>query len=141
MELGELLKELTLVLNALHRRDVCGQGRTLSQCFVLMSLPYDGLDMSALSRKLGLDNSTTTRLVDTLEKHGWVERKRDRRDRRVMTAKLTQEGENVAKELDTSMESLGEAVLEYLSPEKRENTQEVLQELLWGLSKEKLKER
>lgn len=141
MELGELLKELTLVLNALHRRHLCGEGQTLSQCLVLMSIPYDGLDMSGLSRKLGLDNSTTTRLVDTLENHGWIQRKRDRRDRRVMTVRLTEEGDKVAKELDASMESLGEAVLEYLSPEKRENTREVLQELLWGLSKEKLRDR
>lgn len=140
MELGELLKEITLVLNALHRRYVCGEGQTLSQCFVLMSIPYDGLDMSGLSRKLGLDNSTTTRLVDTLEKHGWVQRKKDPRDRRVMTVRLTEEGEHVAKELDGSMESLGQAVLEHLSPEKRESTREVLQELLWGLSKEKLRE-
>ncbi|MFQ6674779.1 MAG: MarR family winged helix-turn-helix transcriptional regulator [Fidelibacterota bacterium] len=140
MELGERLKELTLVLNALHRRHLCNRGQTLSQCFVLMSIPYDGMDMSGLSRKLGLDNSTTTRLVDTLERHGWVKRQRDRLDRRVMTVRLTQKGEEVATELDASMESLGNAILEDLSPQKREETREVLQEVLWSLSKEKLRE-
>ncbi|MFQ6673575.1 MAG: hypothetical protein ACE5GH_02170, partial [Fidelibacterota bacterium] len=68
MEIGELLKELTLVLNALHRRQVCQGRHTLSQCFVLLSVPYGGIDMSSLSQTLGLDNSTMTRLADLLEK-------------------------------------------------------------------------
>ena len=70
MEFGELLKEFTLVLNTLHRRNVCFDRFTLSQCFVLLSIPDGGIDMSTLSNNLGLDNSTMTRLVNTLEKKG-----------------------------------------------------------------------
>ena len=43
MDFGELLNELALSLNALHRRNVCGRGETLAQCFILSSVPDDGI--------------------------------------------------------------------------------------------------
>lgn len=140
MEFGELLKELTLVLNALHRRQVCRGGQALSQCFILLSIPYGGIDMSTLSEKLGLDNSTTTRLVDTLEKNELLRRQKGQEDRRVVIVTLTGKGEKLAEEIDSSIEMLGDAVLENLSTDRRGQTKELLEEVLWSLSKEKLKE-
>ena len=41
---------------------------TYSQVLAIISIPNDGIEMSELARKLGLDNSTVTRLIVRLEK-------------------------------------------------------------------------
>jgi len=138
MEFGELLKELTLILNALHRRNICFDRYTLSQCFVLLSIPEGGIDMSTLSSNLGLDNSTITRLVDTLEKKDLVRREKDQEDRRVNIVLLTDKGDKLAGEFETSIELFGDDVLENISLEKRERVKESLEDVFWSLSKEKL---
>lgn len=140
MEFGELLIELTLILNALHRKNVCYDGHTLSQCFILLSVPDGGMDMSTLSEKLGLDNSTTTRLVNTLEKHGLIRRERGQEDRRVMVVRLTPKGHELTHEIEEVIDSLGDAVLDNIPSEKRERIKESLEAVLWSLSKEKLKQ-
>ena len=139
MDFGELLNELTLSLNALHRRDVCGQGETLAQCFMLLSVPDDGIHMSRLAGKLGIDNSTLTRLMDNLEKHNLAFRKKDEDDRRLVNVFLTEEGQVVMSRFEARIENLGSRILDDLPSEKRELVKGSLESLLWSLSKELLR--
>lgn len=139
MEFSELLKEMTLSLNAFHRRNIPGEGLTLSQCFLLSSIPDGGIDMSTLAEKLELDNSTVTRLVETQEKHGFVQRKKYQLDRRITRVSLTEQGEELAEQVEETLDTLGNAILESVPFEKREQVKESLELILWSLSKEKLK--
>lgn len=138
MEFGEILTELTLVLNALHRQRICSGGHTLSQCFVLLCIPDGGIDMSTLSSTLGLDNSTTTRLVDTVGKKGLIRREKGREDRRVTVVLLTEKGEKLCRQFEETVDALGEEVLQNMSQEKQEQIHESLETVLWSLSKGKL---
>ncbi|MEE9166425.1 MAG: MarR family transcriptional regulator [Candidatus Neomarinimicrobiota bacterium] len=139
MEFGELLRELTLVLNTLHRRRVCSGRQTLSQCFLLLSIPDGGVDMSTLSSHLGLDNSTMTRLVRTLENKDLVGREKAKADRRVTLVSLTEKGEELADEIERTIDSMGEEVLSGMSTERREDVHESLETVLWSLTKATLK--
>ena len=139
MDFGELLNELALSLNALHRRDVCGQGETLAQCFILSSVPDDGIHMSRLASKLGIDNSTLTRLMDNLEKHNLAFRKKDEDDRRLVNVFLTKQGQAVMSRFEARIENLGSRILDDLPSEKRELVKGSLESLLWSLSKELLR--
>ena len=139
MDFGELLNELALSLNALHRRDVCGQGETLAQCFIFSSVPDDGIHMSRLAGKLGIDNSTLTRLMDNLEKHNLAFRKKDEDDRRLVNVFLTEEGQAVMSQFEARIENLGSRILDDMPSEKRELVKGSLESLLWSLSKELLR--
>ena len=97
--------------------------------------------MSTLSNNLGLDNSTMTRLVNTLEKKGLVHREKDHLDRRVFRVMLTDEGEKIAARFEGNLETLGEAVFENISFDKQEQVKESLEDVLWSLSKERLSRR
>ena len=50
----------------------------------------------ALARDLGHDAGATTRLIDTLEARGWLERTRSADDRRVVFIEVTEQGRAVA---------------------------------------------
>ena len=68
MYLLELLVDLTAHNNAIIRSAASQLNLTLSQAFHLISVPHDGIPMSKLAHKLGLDTSTLTRQHNTYDK-------------------------------------------------------------------------
>ncbi len=48
--------------------------------------------IGSLANRLGLDPATLVRTVDSLEKRGWVERRRDTQDRRQVFVEFTRQG-------------------------------------------------
>ena len=77
MNIVELLTDLTTGTNAIIRTIASNLNLTASQAFHLLSIPFDGIPMSGLAFKLGLDNSTLTRNVQKLEKLNLVKRQTD----------------------------------------------------------------
>lgn len=66
---------------------------TLSQFGVLEALLHLGpLNQRALGEKLLKSGGNITMVIDNLEKHGWVKRKRNPEDRRSVLIHLTDEG-------------------------------------------------
>lgn len=69
---------------------------TGAQAKVLIVLPLaEGVTMRALARRLGLDASNLTVVIDRLEDRGLVARSQDASDRRSRQVHLTGEGERV----------------------------------------------
>ena len=75
MHYGELISSFLIDLQRLFRLNISIKDLTYSQTLAMISIPDDGIEMSDLAWKLGLDNSTVTRLVIRLEKKILVERK------------------------------------------------------------------
>lgn len=57
--------------------------------------------MNELSKKLSLNTSTSTRMIDSLVKEGFVERGKDKSDRRVVTVELSDKGKKMVKDIKT----------------------------------------
>ena len=83
MEFGELLKAFLLDLQSLFRYRVSNPGLTLPQILLLSAISSEGTDMSSLSKQMGVDNSTMTRLIDILIRNGWVEKYKEENDKLV----------------------------------------------------------
>ena len=78
------------------------------------------MTIGELSANLGLAYSTTTDLVDRLEKRNFVERVRDSEDKRVVRLRLLMKGrELIERVLDARRHYLGEA-LEHVSDGDRQ---------------------
>lgn len=74
------------------------QGMTFVQWHALVSIHFGrGPTPAALARDLSYDKGATTRLLDSLEAKGWVERVRDGGDRRSLQLRLTPAGDEVAR--------------------------------------------
>ena len=63
MNYGEFISSFLIDLQRLFRLDISMKDMTYSQVLAIISIPNDGIEMSELARKLGLDNSTITRLM------------------------------------------------------------------------------
>ena len=133
MNLPELLLYLTIHYNALVRHAASNLGLTTSQAFHLISIPHNGISMSHLSRKLGLDTSTLTRNIQKLEKIELVERITDLYDKRVLKVLLTPVGREVVEEIDEMLLQKNHIIVEKIDLDERENILNILERLVWAM--------
>ena len=139
MNYGEFISSFLIDLQRLFRLDISIKDMTYSQVLAIISIPNDGIEMSELARKLGLDNSTITRLMIRLEYKGWVGRRQSRRDKRAIKVFLKTKGLVLQKDLEKKIESVGEKIKIEIDDEKRESILENLYAFQWGLRKTFLK--
>ena len=134
MNLAEFLIDVALNTNATVRIASSRLNLTASQAFHLLSIPFDGISMSNLAHKLGLDTSTLTRNVQVLVRTGLVDRKPDNYDKRVIRLVLTNEGSKLLKSLEELLEDKNREVLEKIDLDVQENLLTVLEKLSWALN-------
>ncbi|MBT3216816.1 MAG: MarR family transcriptional regulator [Candidatus Marinimicrobia bacterium] len=141
MEFGELLKDFFLDLQSLFRSRISKGSITLPQVLLISIIPDDGIDMSSLAKKLGVDNSTATRLVDKIIENQWVKRKKSKIDGRVTLIILTDKGEELQNEIESRIDTLGDE-MEFIIPlENRDQYKNILSSFHWQVSKLLLKEQ
>ena len=139
MEFGELLKAFLLDLQSLFRYRVTNTDLTLPQILLLSSISSEGTDMSSLSKQMGVDNSTMTRLIGILIRNGWVEKFKGENDKRVVYVKITVKGEIIRQEIDNKINDFGVEIINTINPEDRNDIRETLTTLHWILSKKLLR--
>ena len=139
MEFGELLKAFLLDLQSLFRYRVTNTDLTLPQILLLSSISSEGTDMSSLSKQMGVDNSTMTRLIGILIRNGWVEKFKGENDKRVVYVKITVKGEIIRQEIDDKINDFGLEIINTINPEDRNDIRENLTTLHWILSKKLLR--
>ncbi len=135
MNYSELLSSFLIDLQSLYRKNISISGASFPQILALSIIPDDGIEMSALSKKIGIDNSTATRLVMGLEKKGWVNRRSANYDKRVIQVALTQDGDEIQTQLEQQFDSLGAAIEREVDPLDRNEMIEYVSSLHWILSK------
>ena len=135
MQLGELLNSLLVNLQALMKRDVNLDKASFPKIIALSIIPPDGLEMSALAKRMGIDNSTATRLVIGMEVAGWVNRESNLYDKRVTQVFLTKKGYSLQSDLEEQFALIGKVVEESLNPSDKVNISDSLSSLNWVLLK------
>ena len=139
MDFGELLKVFLLDLQSIFRYRVSSPDLTLPQILLLSSISSEGTDMSSLSKQMGVDNSTMTRLIGVLIRNDWVEKYKGENDRRVVFVKITSQGEEIRRKIDTKINEFGIEIINAIPPEDRNDIREMLTSLHWLLSKQLLR--
>jgi MarR family transcriptional regulator, 2-MHQ and catechol-resistance regulon repressor len=101
LDLFQALSELARHYQFRNRDEVCCYGITPSQCYALQTLSRkDSLPSSELSGQLGLDLSSTTRLVDELVRKKLVVRQRARKDARIREIQITDVGRRMVNRVE-----------------------------------------
>ena len=135
MQLGELLSSLFVNLQALMKREVNLGRASFPKIIALSIIPPDGLEMSALAKKMGVDSSTSTRLVIGMEKVGWVKRESSSYDKRVNQVFLTKKGFSLQSNLEEQFELIGKVVERSLNPADKLGISDAISSLNWVLLK------
>ncbi len=96
-------------------------GVTTSQGGTILSIPLNStLKMNELSKAVGVDTSTMTRMVDQLVEKGLVTRKTGEKDRRQVQIGLTITGQKLRQELAAALDNFYKDSLDQIPEKDRE---------------------
>lgn len=111
-------------------RNIREFGLTAPQFGVLETLGHLGpMKLSTLCEKQLVTGGNMTLVVDNLEKEGFVERARNKEDRRTILVKLTEKGENLFSEIFPKHAGFITEISSVLSPAEQEELQKLLKKL------------
>ena len=135
MECGELIKQYLLNLLVVFRKNIRGRQYTLQQILILATIPDKGMDLTSLAEKIGVDNSTVTRLVDGMVRLDLVDKKKSYLDKRITIVSLTEKGNQTSEEIEKKLDTIGEEIFNQISMEHQDDVKEALLSFHWALLK------
>ena len=135
MNYGELLFSLLVSLQAVFKKKINIKDVSFPQILAISIIEPQGIDMSTISERMGIDNSTATRLIIGLEKKGWVKRIRSKVDSRVVNVFFTQKGEAFQKEIEDQIDKLGSLFERGLDSNQKTELNDQLSSIHWLISK------
>ncbi|WP_245632820.1 MarR family winged helix-turn-helix transcriptional regulator [Alicyclobacillus kakegawensis] len=127
VEIEQRLRQISALVRRRGRALLERYGITPPQFDALLILDKEGdLTIGEMSTRLGLAYSTTTDLVDRLERAGFVVRQRDRADRRVVRVCMQSSGAQLIEDVLDARRAYLARILEPLGPEEKREVLRVL---------------
>jgi len=133
MNITENLSDISLHYFALVRRLSSKFDLTLSQSLILLYVPFDGVTISDLSQKLGIDISTMTRNIQRIEKKKLITRVPNLNDKRSIKLLLSSRGKNISNNLRESISQHIQKILDKYDFDKSNQIMNNLESLGWDL--------
>jgi DNA-binding MarR family transcriptional regulator len=109
-------------------------GMTLRELMVLSYLRDRPMLQQQLCESLWLDPNNCVLLLNELEEHGYIERRRDPTDRRRHVVDLTDQGRSALENGERAREGLEDQVLAGLTDDERATLRSLLSKALDGLA-------
>ncbi len=93
---------------------------------ILRGAGKDGLPCGAIAERMVTRDPDITRLLDRLDKAGYIKRERGLKDRRVVCTTITDAGLKLLKQLDKPVQELGIGLVKHLSKGQMQELVELL---------------
>lgn len=138
MKNAELLINLLTDLQSIFREKNRNLPFSLSQIILISSIPEQGIDMTSLSKKIGIDNSTTTRLIHNLQKKDIIIKSSNIEDKRSSILTLSKKGIEANKSIEENIEKFSKQIFSYFEDKNRILTKDLLSAFHWNLLKYRL---
>ena len=98
--IGVVISDVARLLRTAFDRRVRALGITRAQWLVLTRLHrHPGASQTELADMMEVERASAGRMIDRLEANGWVERRAERRDRRIKRVYLSPEAERVHRRI------------------------------------------
>jgi DNA-binding MarR family transcriptional regulator len=139
-QLREGIRQLERKLGILQDNQQACCSVSMAQCHALVEIGRaKSISLNELSKKLNIDNSTTSRAVNKLVTSNLVKRDIDPNDRRYVTIKLTENGKKVFLDIESDRNAYFKQVYESIPESKREQVIESLQILIDAITQNQSK--
>ncbi len=119
--IGYVLSDVARLIRTVFDRRVRDIGLTRAQWLVLTRLyRRPGASQTELADMLEIDRASAGRMIDRMQKNGWVERRADSEDRRINRLYLTADARRAHKDMWAVAEATVDDALAPLSTAERE---------------------
>lgn len=128
--LYEALGDLVRLYQFRDRNVICCNDVSVTQCYALQALSRGGtMTLGSLARELFLDKSTASRVVETLERKGYVARSTHPDDARSLDIALTARGRNLHRKIEDVLVEEEKRLLAGFTPDVRAAATELIRNL------------
>lgn len=119
-DLYAALSDLVRLYQFRDRDTICCHDISVTQCYALQSLSRGGaMTLTALATDLMLDKSTASRVVETLERKGYVRRAAHPDDARAMSIEMTPKGRGLCQRIERELLDEERAIMAKVAPDVR----------------------
>jgi MarR family 2-MHQ and catechol resistance regulon transcriptional repressor len=134
-ELYDALSDLVRVYQFRDRDRICCHDVSVTQCYALEALVRQGgMSMNDLAARLYLDKSTASRVVDALERKGYVTRVQHPEDRRAVILAASAAGRALEGKIRDEILAEEQELLARFAPEVRQAMTQLLRQLTRAVS-------
>jgi MarR family transcriptional regulator, 2-MHQ and catechol-resistance regulon repressor len=128
--LHEAVADLVRVYQFRDRDRICCHDVSVTQCYALETLVAHGpMRLNALAERLFLDKSTTSRVVNSLVRKGYVEQRADPRDGRATTLRASRQGQRLCARITDDLVAQQKQLLQDLDGDVRAGAVELVRRL------------
>jgi DNA-binding MarR family transcriptional regulator len=107
LTLGHLLAKVSRLVGGRMRMKLEGIGLRHAQGMILYQLWHkDGIAQNVLAQALNITPATATNTLQRMEQNGWIERRRDVKDQRIVRVYLTEKAKALRAEAGASFREL-----------------------------------
>ena len=133
--IGLLIHDVARLLRVLYDRQMSSIGLTRSQWWLLTYLFFkDGINQSELAILMDMEKAPLSRLLDRMEKKGWVIRKNESKDRRTKNIYLSETIKPLISSMRDKAAEYRSESLSILTDKERNKLKDILQILKQDLT-------
>ena len=133
--IGLLIHDVARLLRVLYDRQMASIGLTRSQWWLLTYLYFkDGIKQSELAILMDMEKAPLSRLLDRMEKKGWVIRKNESKDRRTKNIYLSESIKPLISSMRDKAAEYRSESLSILTDKERNKLKDILQILKQDLT-------
>ena len=133
--IGLLIHDVARLLRVLYDRQMSSIGLTRSQWWLLTYLFFkDGINQSELAILMDMEKAPLSRLLDRMEKKGWVIRKNESKDRRTKNIYLSESIKPLISSMRDKAAEYRRESLSILTDKERNKLKAILQILKQDLT-------
>ena len=133
MDIVENISDLSLNYFSLIRKLSSKFELTLSQALILLYIPFDGITVSDLSNKLGVDISTMTRNIQRIEKKLLINKKPNINDKRSIKLILSYRGKEISNAINKEISNNIDSIISKYDIEEHHKIKNSIESLSWHL--------
>jgi DNA-binding MarR family transcriptional regulator len=104
-------------------------GGTMAIGYALLNIDKEGTPSTKLGPKMGMEPRSMTRMIKSLEKNGLIEKKSDKKDKRMVRLFLTDSGNELRKKSRDVVIKFNEKIFETINPKELDTSFKVLKEI------------
>ncbi len=137
-ELDQLIQLISKTFHSSGASYLSGMDITMQQFIVLKLVAEKGSPrMTDLAEELGVTLGNMTTMAERLLKHGYIVRKDDPDDRRIVRIGLTAGGKELLARAAERKRKTMEMIISKISPEDRASLRQIMEKLIFAIGQEK----
>lgn len=132
------LRSTWQLISAMYNEKAMKYDATMTMAFILLSIDAEGTPSTALGPKIGMESTSLSRLLNTMEERGYIERRPNPEDGRGVLIFLTPQGKEKRVLSKNTVLEFNNGLLENVDAQKMEHFFEVIEAIKQQVEKKQL---